>query len=64
MVGRALTPANLRYETVIKDFTDQWKALKTRMDGDNPEVPAISKALPTIKRTEAFDDFLSCAVSS
>jgi hypothetical protein len=27
-------------------------------------VPAISKALPTIKRTEAFDDFLSCAVSS
>jgi hypothetical protein len=63
-VGRTLTPANLQYNTVIKDFTEQWKALKTRKEGEDPEVPVISKALPIIKWTEAFDDFLNRAVGA
>ncbi len=58
-IGRALTVANIKYDPIIKDFTKQWKALKSRIDDDKTDVPVISKALPVIKWTEAFDDFLS-----
>lgn len=63
-IGRQLTPANVRYNPVIKDFTEQWKALEQRRKDEDPEVPKISKALPIIKWTEAFDDFLSRKVGA
>jgi hypothetical protein len=53
---------NIRYDTIIKDFTKQWKALKSRKEEKSPDVPTITKALPVIKWTEAFDDFLSRTV--
>ena len=42
----------------MKNFKIQWMALKDRKKGDDPEVPKITKALPIIKWTEAFQDLL------
>ena len=58
-VGRALTAANIQWTQVMKNFEIQWKALKARKDEEVPDVPKISKALPVIKWTEAFQDFLN-----
>ena len=57
-VSRDLTAANMRWNNVIKNFEIQWKALKIKRDEDTPDVPKISKALPIIKWTEAFQDHL------
>ena len=57
-VGPDLTVASMRWNNVIKNFEIQWKALKTKKDEDTPEVPRISKSLPIIKWTEAFQDHL------
>jgi hypothetical protein len=59
MIDRELSAANMRWEPVIKNFTQPWwKALKDREDDEAPEVPKISKTLSIIKWTEAFIDFL------
>lgn len=58
-IGRPLTAGNIRYIPVIKNFTQQWKVLKDRKEDDSPEVPKVSKALPIIKWSEAFMDYLS-----
>jgi hypothetical protein len=42
----------------MKNFDIQWKALEDKKKGDKPEVPKITKALPIIKWTEAFWDYL------
>ena len=57
--GRDYTAANLQWTNVMKDFEIQWKALKVKQREDPPETPKISKALPVIKWTEAFRDFLN-----
>jgi hypothetical protein len=58
MIDRALTAPNMQWTPVILNFTESWKALKDRKDGESPEVPKISKTLSIIKWTEAFTDFL------
>lgn len=58
-VGRDLTPGNIIWNTVMRNFSEQWKAIKTRKSEDDPDVPKISKALPIIKWTEAFQDYLA-----
>ena len=58
-VGRDLTAANTQRNQVMSNFEIQWKALKDRKDEDDPAVPKITKALPIIKWTEAFQDFLN-----
>ena len=58
-VGRDLTPANLQWNTVMKNFDVQWTALKEKKGEDSPETPKISKALPVIKWMEAFQNFLN-----
>ena len=62
MVGRPLTPANMAWNTVMRNFNEQWKALEERKENENPDVPKITKALPVIKWTEAFTDNLSRAI--
>ena len=47
----------------MSNFEIQWKALKERKD-DDPEVPKIIKALPIIKWTEAFQDFLNRVIGA
>ena len=62
MVGRPLTLANMTWNTVMRNFNEQWKALEERKENENPDVPKITKALPVIKWTEAFTDYLSRAI--
>ena len=40
----------------------QWKALMEKKEGEEPEVPTITKSLPIIKWSEAFQDFLNYKV--
>jgi hypothetical protein len=56
--GRPLTTVNIQWSTVIKNFTEQWKALKDHKLGDLPKVPKVTTALPIIKWTQAFADYL------
>ena len=55
--GRALSVGNMRWNPVIKTFTEHWKSLTARKDATDPEVPKISKNLHIMKWTEAFSDF-------
>lgn len=57
-VGRPTTALNLQWTPTMKNFEIQWKALEDKKKGDDPEVPKITKALPIIKWTEAFRDYL------
>ena len=61
-VGRMITAANMQWNTVMRNFEIQWKALKDRKDADEPDIPKITKALPVVKWTEAFEDYLSRVV--
>ena len=63
-VGRDLTAANIQWNQVMSNFEIQWKAHKDRKDEDDPDVPKITKALPIIKWTEAFQDFLNRVIGS
>jgi hypothetical protein len=56
--GRVLTPANLQWNTVMKNFEIQWKALMDKKDRDEPDTPKISKSLNIMKWSEAFRDIL------
>ena len=48
----------------MSNFEIQWKALKDRKDEDDPDVPKITKALPIIKWTEAFQEFLNRVIGA
>ena len=57
-IGGAATAAKLQWTPVIKNFSEQWKALEDKKGGDKPEVPKMTKVLPIIKWTESFRDYL------
>jgi hypothetical protein len=57
-VGRITTAANLQWTPVMKNFSEQWKALEDKKAGEDPEAPKTTKALPIIKWTEAFRDYM------
>jgi hypothetical protein len=57
-VARPITLSNIMRGTAMKNFVAQWKALEEKDKGDTPDVPTITKALPVIKWTEAFRDYL------
>ena len=61
-IGRDLTNTNIVFDTVIADFTDQWKALVGKKKETSQEVPKISKELPILKWFESMEDFLSQVV--
>ena len=63
-VGRDLTAANIQWNQEMSNFEIQWKALKERKDEDDADVPKITKALPIIKWTEAFQDFLNRVIGA
>ena len=63
-VGSDHTAANIQWNQVMSNFEIQWKALKDRKDEDDPDVPKITKALPIIKWTEAFQDFLNRVIGA
>ena len=53
-----LSAGNMHWSNVMKNFEIQWKALKERKEADDPDIPKISKSLPIMKWTEAFQDYL------
>ena len=63
-VGKDLTAANIQWNQVMSNFEIQRKALKDRKDEDDPDAPKITKALPIIKWTEAFQDFLNRVIGA
>ena len=63
-VGRDLTAANIQWNQAMSNFEIQWKALKDRKDEDDPDVPKTTKALPIIKWTGAFQDFLNRVIGA
>ena len=48
----------------MSKFEIEWKALKDRKDENDPDDPKITKALPIIKWTEAFQDFLNRVIGA
>jgi hypothetical protein len=48
----------MRWNPIIKNFVEHWKALKNCKDDDTPNTPKITKTLPIMKWTEAFTDFI------
>ena len=63
-VNRELTSANMRWDPVIKNFVEHWKALQDCKEEDAPDVPKISKTLTIMKWAEAFPDFLQRVVGA
>jgi hypothetical protein len=57
-VGRPSTAGNLQWERIMRNFKEQYKALKDKKEADPPDVPKITKALPIIKWTESMLDYL------
>lgn len=60
--GRAPTAGNMQWTNVIKNFEIQWRALKEKKKLEPTETPKITKALPIMKWTEVFPDFLNQVV--
>ena len=46
MIGRPVTVIGIRWNSVIKNFSEQWKAIKETKKETQPDMPVISKALP------------------
>ena len=62
-VGHDLMAPNMHWNQVGKNFEIQWKALKDRKEEDSLEVLKITKTLPIMKWTEAFQDYLHRMIS-
>ena len=63
-VGRVHTASNLKWDPVIKSFSQHWKSLTDRKDESTPDTPKITKTLTVIKWTEAFADFLNRVIGT
>ena len=57
--GRGITTDNISWNTVINNFETQWKVIKERKKGDKPDAPKSTKALPEIKWTHTFGEYLN-----
>jgi hypothetical protein len=57
-IGRPLSAVNMQWESVMKNFEVQWKALKDKKGEDEPDVLKITKSLPVVKWTKAFKDYI------
>eukprot|EP00957_Ditylum_brightwellii_P194430 14807821-Ditylum_brightwellii.AAC.1 len=58
-VNRTITPGNIQWDTVVKNFEIQWKALKDKKEESEPDTPKIAKGLNTMKWSKSFHDFLN-----
>ena len=55
--GRAVTPQNMHYNNVLKDFYVEWKAIVAMSENDAPSVPCITKNNPPLRWTDTFKDY-------
>jgi hypothetical protein len=44
-VRQPITAVNTQWNSVIMNFEIQWKAMKVKIDGDEPETPKIVKGV-------------------
>ena len=63
-VGRTLTPVNIHYVNILKDFGEQWEAILSKEDEYEPDTSKITRALPIVRWTESFEDFLHQIIGS
>jgi hypothetical protein len=55
---RSLTPANMRWNPVIKLFQKSFDSMELKIKKVRKDVPKITKTLPIIRWAESFDAFL------
>jgi hypothetical protein len=55
-IGRVPDAGDMMWNNVMRNFREQWKAIKDSKKESHPTVPVISKALPIIRWIEAFQD--------
>ena len=48
----------MQWDPVLKNFEQQFLAIKAMKDQTDPDTPKITKALPVMKWAEAFRDVL------
>eukprot|EP00957_Ditylum_brightwellii_P021046 1585695-Ditylum_brightwellii.AAC.1 len=48
-VIRTITPGNIQWDTLVKNFEIQWKTLKDKKDESGPDTPKIAKGLNIMK---------------
>ena len=56
--GRAVTPINMHFNNVLRDFYIEWQALETMADNETPTLPLLSKNNPPLKWCESFKQYL------
>jgi hypothetical protein len=55
-IGRDVVAPAMRWEQVMRNFAEQWKAIKDSKKETQPDVPVISKTLPVIRWIDPFQD--------
>ena len=63
-VGRECTAENMHFINVLKNFGEQWEAILKKEEEDDADVPKITRALPIVRWTESFEDYLHRAIGS
>ena len=61
-VGRETLAGNIHYDNVLKDFGLQWNSLLSKKNDDEPTIPCIMRALPVVRWTNHFEDYLHEAI--
>ena len=57
--GRVVTPANMHFSNVLRDFHIEWKAILDLVDRDNNlKLPVLTKSNTPIKWCESFKHYL------
>ena len=55
---REITPENMHYDNVLRDFHTEWEAIEELSEQDAPKLPSLSKNNPPLKWCESFKHFL------
>eukprot|EP00957_Ditylum_brightwellii_P164064 12491993-Ditylum_brightwellii.AAC.1 len=48
-VNRTITPGNIQWDTVVKNFEIQWKVQKDKKEESESDTPKIAKGLNIMK---------------
>lgn len=55
---REVTPENMHFNNVLRDFHTEWEAIEELSEQDAPKLPSLSKNNPPLKWCESFKHFL------
>eukprot|EP00957_Ditylum_brightwellii_P173565 13214985-Ditylum_brightwellii.AAC.1 len=51
-VNRTITPENIQWDTMVRNFKIQWKGLKDKKEESEPKTPKITRGLDIMKWSE------------